>query len=141
MQHEMHTAQTEQGDKEAKRERRRAIRHQCRVHIEMLIRCASGLSGDQTTNTLDVKGRLLDLSTEGAMLHTKQDFAIGQELRLTIFLPGHPAVVATASVRWCKPLPEKEKEFASGALFLALSKDGLNVIQGFLEELAQQAGN
>ncbi|HPO15032.1 MAG TPA: PilZ domain-containing protein [Candidatus Hydrogenedentes bacterium] len=128
-------------DKEIKRERRRVIRHQCRVHIEMLVRCESGYTGDRTTNTVEVKGRLLDLSVEGAMLHTKQNFSVGQELRLTIFLPDRPAVVTTASVRWCKPMPGKVEEFASGALFLTVSREGLSVIEAFLKELERALGN
>lgn len=82
-----------------------------------------------------MKGRLLDLSTEGVMLHTKQDFTAGQELLLTILLPGHTVVIATTSVRWCKTMPEKEKEFALRARFRTLSREGKNAIQAFLSEL------
>lgn len=132
--------QMEPDNKTMKRERRRAIRHQCRVLIEMLVRCESGLTGDRTTNTIEVKGRLLDLSAEGVMLQTRQDFSVGQELRLTIFLPDRPTVVAATSVRWCKPLPEKEREFASGALFLTMTREGMNTIEAFLNDLMHAAG-
>jgi len=118
--------------KELQRERRRTIRHKVKVRIEMIIRYA--IAGVWSESTLNVKGRVLDLSTDGCRLFTKKQFDQGQELRLTIYMPWQPKVVSQAIVRWCKPLPEKEG-YASGVSFKGLPEKGLKVIAKFLDRL------
>ena len=119
---------------DAKRERRRAVRHKCKVRIEMIVRFSYGMSGDWSENAVEIKGRLLDLSTEGAMLYTKEPFEPGQELRLTILIPKELAIVTGAVVRWCEPVPEKD-DLASGVKFRNLPAEGLAAIAKFLREL------
>jgi len=118
--------------KDVQRERRRTIRHKVKVRIEMLIRYV--IADTLSESTMGVKGRLLDLSTDGCMLFTKKRFDEGQALRLTILIPWQPEVVTQAVVHWCKALPEKEG-FASGVSFKNLPEKGLKVITKFLAKL------
>lgn len=118
--------------KELQRERRRTIRHKVKVRIEMVIRYA--IAGVWSQSALAVKGRVLDLSTDGCRLFTKKQFDEGQELRLTIYMPWQPKVVSQAIVRWCKALPEKEG-YASGVSFKRLPEKDLKVIAKFLDRL------
>ena len=118
--------------KELQRERRRTIRHKVKVRIEMIIRYS--IAGVWSESALAVKGRILDLSTDGCRLFTKKQFDQGQELRLTIYMPWQPKVVSLAIVRWCKALPEKEG-YASGVSFKGLPEKDLKVIAKFLERL------
>ena len=120
--------------KDPKRERRRTIRHKVRVRIEMLVRVRFGASDDWSTNAVEIKGRLLDLSADGAMLYTRQSFERGQELRLTIFIPDEPRVKTKAVVRWCKFIPDKEGH-ASGVKFAGVSEEALDIVTTFLKKL------
>jgi len=117
-----------------KRERRRVIRQQCRVHIELIVRCSLGAGNEWSVNTIDVKGKLLDLSNDGAMVFTKDAFIYNQELRVTLFLPDESPVVTLAAVRWCKPLHDKGGH-ASGIRFRNTSPKGVVSIEHFLERL------
>ena len=118
--------------KELQHERRRTIRHKVKVHIQMIIRYA--IAGVLSESTLNVKGRVLDLSTHGCRLFTKKQFDEGQVLRLTIYIPWQAKVVSKAIVRWCKPLPEKEG-YASGVSFKGLPEKSLKAIAKFLDRL------
>lgn len=128
-------------ERNARHERRRILHHECKVQIKMIIRCDSVLSGDSSTNAIEVKGRLLDLGIEGAILHTKEDFEPKQALQLTIFLPGCPAVAVDASVRQSQPLPDKEGHFACVVRFVDLAKQGRRTIHSFLKSLNGSARN
>lgn len=116
------------------RDRRRTIRHQCKVHIKMVIRCAAGLSDEWSVDELEIKGRLLDLSIEGAAVLTKQNFDVCQQLRLTILVPDGGPIATTGTVRWAKSIPKKNA-FASGVEFKGLSDEGLKIIKAFLDKL------
>jgi len=120
--------------KAVERDRRRAIRHECKVHIKMVIRCAAGLSDEWSVDEFEVKGRLLDLSIEGAAVLTKQNFEVAQQLRLTILVPDGDPIATTGTVRWVKSVPKKNA-FASGVKFKGLSDDGLKTIKAFLDRL------
>ena len=122
------------GIKAAERDRRRTIRHECKVHIKMVIRCAAGLSDEWSVDELEVKGRLLDLSIEGAAVLTKQNFDVAQQLRLTILVPDGGPIATTGTVRWVKSIPKKNA-FASGVEFKGLSDEGLKTIKAFLDKL------
>ncbi len=118
------------------KERRSEIRRQCRVVIEMLVRCTAGLTGDTTTSAIEVKGRLLDLTATGAQLQTRKEFDPGQELRLTMYLPDS-VVHALATVRWCKALGG-HKGYASGVQFPQLAKPATKAIEAFLKRLDKE---
>lgn len=125
--------------KERERQRRRIIRHNCKVAIDMLIGYAAGHSDTWSVDAVKVKGRVLDLSMGGASLYTKRPFDTGQELRLTIMLPEGGAVNTHAMVRWVKAIPEKQA-YASGVQFMHVADADQALIEGFLAELDATAG-
>lgn len=127
------------GKKELKRKRRHVIRHTCKVTIEMLIGHAGGYSNDWDYDALAIPGRILDLSTEGAQLFTKQRFETGQHLRLAIELRNGKQVHTPADIRWVRDLPEKGG-FCSGVAFKELVKEDRKSVEAFLRELDASAG-
>jgi len=125
--------------KELQRARRRAIRHTCKVDIDMLIGHAAGFSDEWSVDAIKIEGRLLDLSPGGASLLTRQQFGIGDELLLAIQLRDGSLINTRATVRWVKSVPEKGA-YASGVQFGHVSdKDHAN-IEKFLKELDATAG-
>lgn len=124
--------------RDMKRERRRAVRQKCKVRIEMIVRYKYGASGEWTENAVEIKGKLLDLSADGAMLYTKDSFVIDQELRLTIFIPKQPPVTTPVTVRSSKLIPEKEC-YASGTKFRGIPAEGLAGIVRFLNGVGENA--
>lgn len=123
--------------KQLKRERRRTIRHTCRVVVELPIGHSSGYGDDWSVDTLKFKGRLLDLSTGGASVFTKQAFETGQFLRLTITVPDLPDIVINARVRWVKAVPKKGAH-ASGVEFIRMAEEQQASLARFLERLDAQ---
>jgi len=121
-------------DKQIKRERRHAIRHECKVSIQMLIGTSAGFSNDWAVDSIEIKGRLLDLSMGGASLLTKQSFETGQRLRLTVFLGGSAKISANAAVRWVKAIPEKGAH-ASGLEFTGLADKDRKTLTKFFKRL------
>lgn len=126
-------------DEDLQRKRRRAIRHNCRVSIRMLIGHAAGPSDQWSVDALKVDGRVLDLSAEGASLLTKQAFEAGQELRITIRLRDESQITTAAMVRWVKAVPEKGA-YASGVQFVQVTSKDQGRIEQFLKELDNTAG-
>jgi len=125
--------------KEVERERRRTIRRSCKVQIEMMIGHAAGFADSWSVDSLEIKGRILDLSIEGAklftQLFTKQILEVGQELRLAIHLPTGATITTNATVRWVKAIPQKEA-YMSGVQFVHLTQRDHKKVVGFLKELA-----
>ena len=115
-------------------ERRRAIRRQCRVYVGTVIQIC--IAGDWSEDSLEVKGRLLDLNAGGARLSTKERFEKGQQLRLRILMPGQPEVQAEALVCWAEPLPE-EGGFGAGVKFRKLSGQSTRAIDAFLATIGE----
>lgn len=118
-----------------KHERRRIIRQRCRVQIELIVRCTLGAGNEWSVNTINVKGKLLDLSDDGAMIFTKEAFVDNQELRVTLYLPDEAPVVTLAGVRWCKPLQDKGGN-ASGIRFRNMHPKGIASVKRFLQRLS-----
>lgn len=127
------------GSKEMERRRRRVIRHNCRVRIEMLIGMRSGNSDTWSVDAVKLKGRVLDLSVGGASLFTKQPFETGQELRLGVNLPDGSEINTHATVRWVKAVPEKDA-YASGVQFMHVSAKDSKKLVKFLEDLDATVG-
>ena len=125
--------------KEAKRARRRTIRHNCKVNIEMLISHSAGLSDTWSTDSMRVSGRVLDLSLHGASLFVKQSMDTGQPLRLSVDLRGDAVIHAGAEVRWVKAIPEKGG-YATGVQFDQVSARDQTALSRFLQELDATAG-
>lgn len=127
-----------EGGREANRKRRRAIRHNCKVVIELPIGHSAG-GGDWSVDSVKIDGRVLDLSAGGASLFTKQNFEPGQKLRLRIKLQQGADIMAHATVRWVKAVPEKHA-YASGVQFEKVADDDERRIEAFLAELDRTAG-
>lgn len=115
-----------------RRERRRAIRHRCKVYVGMTIQICLGENWSQ--DFLEVKGRLLDLSTGGAKVFTKECFEKGLQLRLRILMPGQSEVPVEGRVCWNKPIPAKNG-FATGVKFRQLADESACAIDAFLATL------
>lgn len=125
--------------KEAQRKRRRTIRHNCKVLIQMMVGFSPGDSDDWSVEAIKIRGRILDLSADGASLFTQQPFETGQELRLTIELPDRSQICTNAKVRWIKAVPQKDA-YASGVQFIHVSKKDNKKLGKFLKELDATVG-
>lgn len=124
---------------QTKRSRRRAVRHNCKVAIRMSIGHAAGHDDTWSVDTLKVDGRLLDLSTEGASLFTKDPFQTAQNLQLVIELQDKTKISAKAVVRWVKAVPKKGG-YASGVRLMDLATKDQKRIASFLSKLDATAG-
>jgi c-di-GMP-binding flagellar brake protein YcgR len=125
--------------KELVRARRRAIRHNCKVGINMLIKHRQGMSDTWSTDTFAVEGRILDLSIEGASLYTKKQLDTHQELRLVIQLEDKTSIQSEAIVRWVKAASQKGG-YTSGVAFTKVSGKDQKKIQKFLKVLDETFG-
>jgi len=124
---------------EVRRKRRHAVRHNCQVSIKMLVGHSAGTSDLVNIDHVSVKGRLLDLSTDGALLFTKEPFGTGQELQLEMRLDKKRELQCGALVRWVKAVPEKDG-FASGVRLVEVPARAQQQLDHFLEKLAQSLG-
>jgi c-di-GMP-binding flagellar brake protein YcgR len=125
--------------KELRHKRRRAIRHNCQVHVALRVAHVSGPQGEWNVDMFPVKGRILDLSSTGASLFTDRPLEIGQEVSMVVALQGAEPIRATGQVRWTKGVPEK-RGYASGIHFHALSEKGKDLIDRFLRKLDATIG-
>ena len=125
--------------KAERRKRRHVIRHTCQVNIEMVIGHRAATASDWSVDAIKVRGKLLDLSNDGASLYTKQPLETGQELRLAIALNEEFTLHTTGTVRWVKDLPEK-KAYASGAQFGPITDADRRTLEKFLKEIDTTAG-
>ena len=124
--------------KEAKRNRRRAIRHNCSVIIKVLP-SGAGASDSWQSPEPDLLGRVLDLSTDGASVFTSKPFDAGQNLGLQIKTREGVTLKGKGQVRWVKSVPEK-RGFATGVQFEDLSEAESDAINEFLASLDATAG-
>ncbi|MCC6144293.1 MAG: PilZ domain-containing protein [Candidatus Hydrogenedentes bacterium] len=132
-------ADSDAAARELRHKRRRAIRHNCQVHVALRVAHVSGPQGEWNVDMFPVKGRILDLSSSGASLFTDRPLEIGQELSLVIAMQGTDAIRATGQVRWTKGVPEKHG-YASGIHFRSLSEKGKDLIERFLRKLDDTIG-
>lgn len=126
-------------NKEVKRQRRRIIRHNCKVSLKVPIQRSSGFSDTWTVDHYDVKGRVLDLSTGGASLFTKDQLGTGQEVLVAIQWHDDKPISARAIVRWVRAMPEKGGH-AAGVQFQGVSPKDQERIGQFLSRLDATAG-
>lgn len=125
--------------KEFRHKRRHAIRHNCTVHISLEIKYRTGAMDTWNTEQHPVKGRLLDLSGEGASLFTAQPLEIGQGISLLIGLQDSRQIRAKGAVRWTKGI-EKRSGFASGVQFTQISGQDRQAVQDYVKELDETIG-
>jgi c-di-GMP-binding flagellar brake protein YcgR len=125
--------------KDLRHKRRRAIRHNCQVHVALRVAHVSGAQGEWNVDMFPVKGRILDLSSSGASLFTDRPLEIGQEVSMVVALQGAEPIRATGQVRWTKAVPEK-RGYASGVHFRSVSEKGKDLIDSFLKKLDATIG-
>lgn len=135
----VHDPRGEVWNKEFRHKRRHAIRHNCTVHISLEIKYRTGVRDTWNTEQHPVKGRLLDLSADGASLFMAQPLEIGQGISLSIGLQDSRQILAKGAVRWTKGV-EKRSGFASGVQFTQISAQDRQKIQDYLKELDDTIG-
>lgn len=124
---------------EARRQRRRVIRHNCSVEIQMEIGLATGNSDEWSVDAVAIKGRLLDLSHDGASLFTKQPLDMGQRLRLAIHTPNSKPLYTSGTIRWTKSVPDKGG-YAAGVQFVQLEAKDRRRLDKYLTGLDRTIG-
>lgn len=122
-------------ERDIKKERRHAVRHQCRVLIETVFRFSEGFSNHWTEDIAEVRGMLVDLDLDGVKLFTKRQLTDGQELRLTLALPSEPNFVARANVSSSR-LIEDKGGYVAKAKFIDLPPIDRMRIDRFLRSVA-----
>ena len=127
------------GAEEAERERRRIIRHNCRAVVEMDTGYAAGASQNWSVESIKTKGRVLDLSTIGAALFTREPFEVDQDVRITIKVKNGSKIMTNGSIRWVRPIPEKDGH-AFGVQFTDIDTDDRMKIRKFLAQLDATLG-
>ncbi len=127
------------GDGSARKLVRRAIRHHCTVQIALTGGMHHGRSDVWSPVQFAIKGRMLDLSSSGCSVFTRDSFEAGQEVGLNIVLDEEGGVSCRAATRWTKALPEKGG-YATGFQFLGLAGDGLRKVEVFLKRMDATAG-
>lgn len=126
-------------NRELRQKRRRAIRHTCTVKISVQVGHRSGSSDTWNMTDHPVAGRLLDLSTDGCQLYTRDLLDIGAQLNLLITLQSGEEIRAVGVVRWNKAVPEKSG-YGLGVQFTRADHDAQTRIQDFITYLDQTGG-
>lgn len=126
-------------NRELRQKRRRAIRHTCTVKISVQVGHRSGSSDTWNMTDHPVAGRLLDLSSDGCQLYTRDLLDIGAQLNLLITLQTGEEIRAVGVVRWNKAVPEKNG-YGLGVQFTRADHDAQTRIQNFITYLDQTGG-
>jgi len=93
---------------DAERRRKHILRRECKLRVELLVRCRSRNTGEISENWVTVKAGLLNLHQNAAHIHTKEPLNENQELRIAIGFPTGVIVKATALAYSSKFLPKPE---------------------------------
>ena len=125
--------------KEYRHKRRRAVRHNCQARIALLIGESPGWSDTWQVAEHPIKGRILDLSAEGASVFSPQQIDIGQELSLVIQLRRGGEIRTRGVVRWTRAVPQ-HRGFASGLEFTEIAAKDRERVAAFLQELDATIG-
>lgn len=126
-------------NRELRQKRRRAIRHTCTVKISIQMGHRNAASDSWNMTDHPVAGRLLDLSTDGCQLYTRDVLDIGSQLNLLITLQSGEEIRAVGVVKWNKAVPEKNG-FGLGVQFTRADHDAQTRIQEFITYLDQTGG-
>ncbi len=125
--------------REQRHKRRRAIRHACKVQLNIPMGHKDAHSNDWNMSDQPISGRLLDLSAEGCQVFTRTHLDIGAVLGLLISLDAGEDIKAVGMVRWTKGVPEK-KGIALGIQFTRAEHDAQDQINAFLTRLDKTVG-
>ena len=129
----------EEGARELRHKRRRAIRHNCRVRIALRIGVSTGNSDVWTVDEHRIEGRILDLSADGCQVFCGHPLDIGQELNLTIELRGNRKVQSRGIVRWTKHVAQHHG-YACGVQFAQIAPKDHKHVVAYLKELDETFG-
>jgi hypothetical protein len=136
---QMETTGDSDMDKERRHLYRQAIRHNCTLQVAIRFKHTMGNSDVWSASEQGIKGKLQDLSDNGAMVVTEHQLEIGQELSLRVKLRTGGEVNAIGAVRWTK-LVEHAKFFASGVQFTQLADSDGKRLRSFLTEMIKTVG-
>jgi len=125
--------------KEFRHKRRRVIRHDCRVQLSLEITHRPGHMDTWSSAQHPIKGRLLDLSAEGASVFTAQPLEIGQSVSLLVVLRDDRQLNTRGQVRWTKGIPQ-HNGYGSGIQFTQISAQDRKAILDYLKELDENIG-
>lgn len=126
-------------EREQRHLRRRAIRHECKVRIVLDVAHSTGNLDTWAQSRYHVKGRMLDLSVEGASVFTRDALTIGQAVGLEIAIQQGGAFQVRGHVRWCKSVDQRDG-YASGIQFARIEPRDRQRIGAFLHHLDETIG-
>ena len=125
--------------KEEKRKARRAIRHSCKAVLTIEFRHQGEDGGDWVVSRKDLKGRVLDLSEEGASFFIKYPATTNQLFPFRIDTYDGSRIEGQGEVRWVKQ-KNSAKGYSVGVYFTQIDKDNLEQIHTFLHNLDSTLG-
>ncbi len=125
--------------KERRHLRRQAIRHNCSLKVSLKIRHSMHAEDIWSVDEHPIKGKLYDLSYDGALILTANMLEIGQELNLAITLRTHGDIRAIAVVRWNRAV-EHAKGFAAGVQITQIQESDSRRLRAFLNDMEKSIG-
>lgn len=125
--------------KHEKRKVRRAIRHSCKVVLSIEFRHQPEGSDEWVVSRQEIKGRVLDLSEDGAAFFIKYPATTNQlfPFRINIYDGSH--IEGQGEVRWVKQ-KESAKGYTVGVQFSQIDNANLDKVFSFLRELDNTLG-
>lgn len=125
--------------KQEKREVRRAIRHSCKAVLTIEFRHQASGSDEWVVKRQEIKGRVLDLSEEGASFFIKYPATSNQTFPFRINIYDGSHIEGQAEVRWVKQ-KESAKGYTVGVQLTQLDNTNRDKVYSFLAELDSTLG-
>ena len=76
----------------------------------------------------------LDISRGGSRIYSSQPLQVGEELKLTFFVPGNQKLISTVKVAWVKNAGKQAPaKYEVGLQFVEISEKNLNSLLGLTE--------
>lgn len=130
---------TKTQDKQHKRALRHAIRHTCKAVLDIEFSHKNDENDEWVTSCQKIKGRVLDLSHEGAAFFVRHAATANQRFNFRIDLFDGSNIKGQAEVRWIKQ-QDSAKGYSVGVKFSSIDDTNLNRINTFLRELDATLG-
>lgn len=122
---------------EAEKNRKHVLRRECKLRVELLVRCQSKNTGEISENWVTAKASLLDLNRNTAHLLSRNPIEENQELRIAIGFPTGVIVKATGLVYSSKFLPKLEV-YGVEVRFMSMNEMDRTRLDFFLTSLEQE---